>query len=250
MAIAPFCVMLGAGFLADDGNAVNPDAVATAGAAIAAQRKAGPERLAIAIEGPLADRLRAIARLSGGADAAAMLADTCPQEADRIMLVDHAGRKVTGGAILWPPAMADAGAGPAPEIARAIQEFVGLAVPRPLPPDRHPVSLLRLPASVAEDRLLAAAFASPWTSWVRAGEAVYVALDDAREVELLLALPGARQLGQDIALGRLRLLGPDLPPGARVLDRWPGGQLAVCAEDCTEGRDWRGLRFGRVGAHE
>ncbi|MDP5306663.1 hypothetical protein [Paracoccus spongiarum] len=245
MPAAPLCVLLGAGFLADPGYSVNPDAVATAGAAIAIRAEAGAGRLSVAAEGPGLDRLREIARIAAGARAADDLAASCPPEADRIMLVDHAGREAAGREILWPPAMADAGAGPAPEIARAIREFLGLAVPRPLPPDRHPVTVMRLAAPVAADLLLSLAFASPWTSWHGAGGSVYVALDDAAGIARLVGLPGSRILGEEIPLGRLRLLGGVGVEGARPLDRWPEGQLAVCAEPCDTGRAWLDDRFDR-----
>lgn len=249
MAVGPLCVILGAGFLADRAYSVNPDAVATAGIALAVQAEAGADRLAVALEGPAAARLQDIATVvAGEAAALALAAEACPAEAARVLVVDHAGREVPADAMLWSPDGADAGAGPAPELGRVLREFTGLAVPRPLPPADHPVSVLRLPAPVDEDILLAGAFASPWTSWVTAGEGVYVALDDPVLLARLSELPGARRLAGDVALGHLRLLpGTELPDGARMLDRWDGGQLALCPEGCDAGQGWLDRRLDRDG---
>lgn len=243
MAAGSLCVILGAGFLGDDVWSVNPDAVATAGALLAVQGEVGPDRLALAVEGPLAGQLRQIARRAAGPAAAAALAPACPEGAHRAMALDDAARNPADGVMPWPPRTADAGAGPAPEILRAVREFAGLAVPRPLPPDEHPVSLWRLSGDTDELTLMAAAFASPWTSWVTVAGRVYLALDDSSGAPT--PPPGAQRIAATVPLGRLRLLGPELPAGARTLDRWQDGQLALCLHGCLAGDAWLARRFDR-----
>lgn len=245
MMAGPLCLLLGAGFLADRVYAVNPDAVAVAGAALAVRAEAGPDRLALAVEGPAGPRLRAIAADAGGPAAAKAWRPTeCPPDSARVMVVDHPGRAVGPAQMLWPPDTVDSGAGPAPEIARALREFAGLAVPRPLPPAEHPVTVLRLPGSTPDARLLGAAFASPWTSWLRAGDAVYLAQDAAPDP----MPPGARHLADGAPLGRLWIVGAEPPPeGATVLDRFPGGALLLCPPGCEAGEPWLAHRFGQIG---
>lgn len=238
-------MILGSGFLADPRYALNPDAVATAGDAVSVQAEAGPQTLSIVVEGQAAARLREIAAIAVGAGAADALAvPGCPEDASRVMLVDHVGRETAEGIMLWPPERADAGGGPAPEIGRALRELVGIPVPRPLPPWRRRVSVLRLPSEVSESTLLAAAFRSPWTSWVTIGTSVFLVLEDGAQVAQL-AEAGAERVAEDVELGQLRLASA-LPEGARALGTGNGEHLALCPAGCSDGTPWLDRRFDRI----
>ncbi len=241
MSVGLFCLVLGSGFLAQDGFAVNPDAVAAAGVAVAVQRQAGAETFSIVVEEP-SGALRAVAREAGGMGAAEALgAPPCPKTADRVMLLDLRGREPPVGMVLYSPEQMDSGAGPAVELARALREQVGIPEGRPQAPWRHEVSVLRLPGDVAESALLAAAFRSPWTSWVYQGDTVFLATDDAGVLAELTEAEGGEKLADAVELGRLRLVEGAVPDGARAL----GGGLVVCPQECAEGAGWHDRRFVR-----
>lgn len=239
-----FCLILGAGFLAHPDYRVNPDAAAVAGAAVAVQAETGREALAIVVEGPGADALRNVARRAGGEEAAAALsAGTCPDTSDRIALIDSALGQHAKDIVLWTPEMLNAGAGPAPEAGRLLRELTGLPVPRPVAPQHHLVSVWKLPRSVDELDLLAAAFRSPWTSWMTLEGQTYLASDEP-DLPAEMARTGPVQpLAENVELGRLRLVGTELPTGAKVLDGGPDARLALCPVDCAEGEPWTGRRF-------
>ena len=247
MLVEPVCLILGAGFLAHDTFAVNPDAVATAGAAFAVRKEVEPEALSIVLEGPGGEALRAVAQLAAGQSAVEALSMTaCPAAAIRVALIDSTGREPPEGVVLWPPERLDAGGGPAPEVARTLRELVGLAVPRPVAPQRHPVSVLRLSGQTDEAILLTAAFRSAWTSWIHLSASVYLASDDPDVLARMTALEGTEVLGEGVELGRLRLVEGALPQGARALGDGVGGQLALCQSGTGDGVTWHESRFARI----
>lgn len=236
-----FCLVIGSGFLAHDSYAVNPDAVAATGAAVTVRAEVGADALAIVVEEP-SGMLRAVAREAGGASAAeALRTPPCPDTANKVMLLDVLDRVPPEGMVHYAPERMDSGAGPAPELMRALREQVGIPEPRPVPPWRHEVTVLRLAREVDESVLLAAAFRSPWTSWVYYRNAVFLASDDPGVLAELTETEGAERLVDAVELGQLRLVKGGGPAGAREL----GDGLVVCPEPCEDGSSWHEHRFQR-----
>lgn len=245
--MALFCLILGSGFLSHPDYDVNPDAVAVAGAAVAVREEAGQHALSIVIDGPRAGALREVARLAAGSGAArALSARQCSPGTRRTALIGASQKEAWQDAVLWPPEMLDAGAGPAPEATRSLREQTGLAVPRPVAPPRHRVSVLRLPGDVAEKELLAAAFRSPWTSWIYLGGQVYLVTDDPVLVAEMTQANQAEIVADEIELGRLRLIEGALPDGAKMLGEGSGMRLTLCPAECRQGVSWHERRFSRM----
>lgn len=162
------CLVLGAGFLAHDRYALNPDAVATAGAAWAVNQRAP---VALVADPPLGAALARIAARAAP-KAADFVRDRCPPTARGQALADTAPR---GGMVWLPPGRIDSGGGPAVDYGRSLADLSGLTDPRPIAPWRQPFDLWLMAPAPDDGVLLDHIFAAPSSSWVMLGDAVILA---------------------------------------------------------------------------
>lgn len=223
------CRVLGAGFLAHDSFTVNPDAVATAGAAWEVHQRAP---VALVAEPPLGDLLSQIAARAVP-EARGFVQSACPPGPPRRALADTAPRD---GLVWLPPDRIDSGAGPAVDYARTLADLSGLADPRPVAPWRQPFDLWLITPAPDDDALLDHLFAAPTSSWVRLGDALVLATDHSP--------PGdARPLGR-VPLGALYLTAAGTEP---ALAQSAATALIATSEDAPppEATRWTEARFSR-----